>query len=1337
MAIERRDIDFALRAKDMSTATFRDVRKAVADLGRALEAQAAGIRSGDTALSELTNTYKQLELAAKAFSSQQGLIDRFRAQTESLSRYEARAAEARKKADEFAAALANKEKVSLRAQARLDALNRIAERAAKAFADQSEKVSRSREALQRAEIDVRDLDGASKSLLTSSQQLGAAINTAKTLISGYSQEVRRGREEEKQAAAEQRRRAEVLDRFNAAVKERSRVIAAVRAAETAAAREEAEAAKKTEQQTRAYQEQVAAVDRLLASYGRLSAANVQLARTRAREGGGAEAAVLGARGQPQARTLTDITQAVRLQAVAVQETLGKPVQNYLGLLEDLERSLRRVQAIAKQVDGYQAQRAAVQASLTTYQQARANLKALNDEQRRNPSAENAAAVRAALPAYERARAAFIEQLQALRVLREELRQSGIGTRDFGETQRRLVEITAQASRSIRDLTANYDKFGGSARSGPVGFLGLRPYELQNLSFQINDIFTQLASGASLMQTLAQQAGQIAQIQPIWQRIVAFAPAFVTLGAAIGVTVAALSRLNQAAASTRNFAAQAQIRGLTDLSVTPAQLTAIVREIEKIGPSFNEARTAVQAFFNSGVSTSLLRDATEIAVRFARVTGRDIPDATQLLIRGLTEGREGFKALLDANIGFSESTRRTITSLLDQGQVLSAQNVIIAALRDTVRDADERGLSPFRAAAIAVRNAWREVLDELGKTGIVAALSGALTTLAERGRQLASVMRTLRGEVAAIEGGAPPDPRQVIAAQLQRAQERLQTLERRVEEGSSIFRFGSAAEVEEARRNIPLVRAEIERLRVAQENANRAALNGQRIAAERGAEAADQRRLQALQGQLDTLQRVVRERELEGRIADKNLTQAQREAAVRERERLRLLERAPGALETNEGQELLRRQTDVALRELRERIRSETESASQGAAAAIRRDFQAIAQDIQNTLRIRDETVRAIQEDVAAGALSPAEAIARIGQAAEQTRPALQRLRDEAQRFLDQGRGRDVVRDAAIQRVIAQADRGLAGTAGARSGTNAILQQSRQEIQQQFQERQNFIQTQAALEQQGLITRAESERQIVALYGETREALQANIDAYAEANRVAAENGTITQAAARGNAAQIELWRAQLERINPEWARLKQGIENTFTQAGVSFFDSVAKALGELAAGVITLEEAWEAAGRAALQFFADVLKGIAQVILQEQVLQAVRLITKSISAGVAHTGGTVGAPGGARRSVNPGIFAAAPRMHSGGIVGGLRRDERAAILQTGEEVLARDDPRNILNRNKTDGPATPGGDGMPIRNILAIGDEEIANALNSSAGERVMFNLLRRNAPTVRAIVRG
>ncbi len=1289
MAIERRDIELAIRGKDQSSATFQQVRKSINDLTKAIEEQAAGIRSGETALDDLRNTYKQLEDAAKALGRQQGLVDSLRRQTEGLAKFEERAQAARLKADEFAKSLEGKTQISARAEARQARLNATAERSAATLEKQRASIERTKQALEQAGIETGDFDAASKRLLGSAQQIGSAFTALNTVMSGYSREVRAGKEAERQAAAETnaalQRRQEALKAFNEATKERVRLRQAVLAAETAAAREDQNAAQATQKQTAALLDQAKAVDTLLSSYGRLSRANVDVARIQGR--GGAERAVRDVVSPASGLTnLPQIASAANAQAQAVQDSLGKPVLNYLALLQDLERSLKNIQGVARQVDGYQAQRAAVTATLASYQQARTNLKALNDELKRNPTPENAAAVRAALPAYERAKAAFQEQLQTLRAMREELKQAGVSTRDFAATQRALVELTQRTNQSIKDLNRNFDEFGGTRREGAAGLLGLRPFEIQNLAFQINDFFTQLASGASATQAFAQQVGQVAQIQPIWTRIVGFAPLFASLAVSIGLTTAALARLYQTASSDRGFAANLQLlagdetsAGLTRLA---ERMTRIARRAEELGFAFEDARKAALALTRDGIAPDALEQATLAAARLSRVLGIDFAEATRLVSRLLREGRDGLRAFEEAGVGFTESQRRTILEAQGLSNAFERQQQVLSVITERLREADRTALSPFTQVAIAAGNAWRGFLDELGRTTVFQVLKAAIDGVASGLLN----MRTV-GTIVARALTAAFSPVSNLFDGIRRI---LNSLGVAVDQGPPIGPTSTGTG---------------------------APADGQ--APVRPGQTPGQRRARE----------AVLQQELEFDRDNRNLSIAQRVAAARQAAITRFQEQFPEAVEDD-----FRRIGDIAEVEIRKRIQEELERGSREGAAAARRDFQAISQDLQNTIRIRDESIRAIQEEVASGALTPAQAIERVRAAADQARPAIQRLREEAQRFLDQGRGRDAVRDAAIQQVISSADRQLAGT-GARAGTNAILQGAQQDIQRQFQERANFIQTQNALEQQGVQTRFESEQRILALYGQTREALQANINAYEEASRAARQNGDITEAAAAANAAQIELWRVQLERINPEWARIKQGIENTIGTAGVNFFDSVAQALGDVIAGVTTLADAWEKAGEAALKFFADVLKGIAQVILQEQVLQAVRFATKAISASLVHSGGVVGSLGGQTRKVNPAVFAGAPRMHSGGIVGGLKSDERARILQTGEEVLSRDDPRNLLNRNK--GASGPADSGAMIRNVLAVGDDEIANAMNGSAGERVVLNILQRNAPSVRSMVRG
>ena len=78
----------------------------------------------------------------------------------------------------------------------------------------------------------------------------------------------------------------------------------------------------------------------------------------------------------------------------------------------------------------------------------------------------------------------------------------------------------------------------------------------------------------------------------------------------------------------------------------------------------------------------------------------------------------------------------------------------------------------------------------------------------------------------------------------------------------------------------------------------------------------------------------------------------------------------------------------------------------------------------------------------------------------------------------------------------------------------------------------------------------------------------------------------------------------------------------------------------------------------------------------------------NILAGIFHEGGTVGGAS-AMRSVPALVFAGAPRLHGGGMIG-LGPDEVPAILQRGERVLNRRETRDYgSGRSVTINIATP------------------------------------------------
>ncbi|MDF4819799.1 hypothetical protein P3547_19930 [Vibrio parahaemolyticus] len=106
------------------------------------------------------------------------------------------------------------------------------------------------------------------------------------------------------------------------------------------------------------------------------------------------------------------------------------------------------------------------------------------------------------------------------------------------------------------------------------------------------------------------------------------------------------------------------------------------------------------------------------------------------------------------------------------------------------------------------------------------------------------------------------------------------------------------------------------------------------------------------------------------------------------------------------------------------------------------------------------------------------------------------------------------------------------------------------------------------------------------------------------------------------------------------------------------------------------------------------------------------------SAGQFHEGGAVSGHGGVSRAWNPAWNSIAPRFHTGGAV--LKPDEVPAVLQKGEYVMSKNDPRNPLN-----GSAQQGSQGAQVTVVNTIDDGSIANAMDGPAGHQTIKNVVR------------
>lgn len=309
---------------------------------------------------------------------------------------------------------------------------------------------------------------------------------------------------------------------------------------------------------------------------------------------------------------------------------------------------------------------------------------------------------------------------------------------------------------------------------------------------------------------------------------------------------------------------------------------------------------------------------------------------------------------------------------------------------------------------------------------------------------------------------------------------------------------------------------------------------------------------------------------------------------------------------------------------------------------------------------------------------------------------------------------------------------------------AEIKRLEDDISQQVSIKSNLEKEIQARRQQGMITEKQALEELTRLDEERNIQLMASITALEQFVQ------------SMGTALSPE----QIALINAEIANLKLGLDNARASTedfiiaqGIldgmqTSLNSVVTELTRAAIGVQSIGDAFKNIGATVAKFFADFLMKIAQAIMQQMILNAlagagwggVSTAAKSMipaaGGGAMHNGGIVGdkssGSGFQSRSVSPSWFAGARRYHTGGFPG-LRPDEVPTILQKGEQVLSKDDPDNALNggRGMTGGGSAPDA----YRFVLVDDRASVPEAMNSSEGEKVIMQFLRRNRASVKSIL--
>lgn len=295
----------------------------------------------------------------------------------------------------------------------------------------------------------------------------------------------------------------------------------------------------------------------------------------------------------------------------------------------------------------------------------------------------------------------------------------------------LAAAEAHLKREMDDATAAAKRAGNNSGAFRSALFGLEPYQLQNLSYQVNDVFTQLASGTSLTRTLGQQGGQILQIFPRISSAIFSAftnPAFLGAAAVAGTIAIALNRAADQAERLRNATADLG-RRTNGADYKARDVAEQQRQLQRLGASAGDARSALGTFIDAGVPAQSLAQFGRVAKELAGVLGTELPDAAKQVATAFTGSYQAI-AELDNRLNFLTGTQRDhIRQLFEEGHAREAQTAALTIFTGKMDSAATQARGPWASANRELKKSWDDLLESFANSKPIQETSGLINVLA--------------------------------------------------------------------------------------------------------------------------------------------------------------------------------------------------------------------------------------------------------------------------------------------------------------------------------------------------------------------------------------------------------------------------------------------------------------------------------------------------------------------------------------------------------------------------------------------------------------------------------
>lgn len=1291
-ALSKRDIEMIFRAEtDAAQRPVKELSSDVTKLRQTLEDLAKSTGKTDKSLDTLAATTRELSKAQDELANARTLLTQLNAQATALERAENAAAAAGKKFEGLKAQVDGAEKPTKRLTTSLAAAERGMQATNARLDEQRKNYAETKTSIESIIGPVDNLDAAFRTVAVAQREITQGMAAAKGSVASFKAEIT-----DTKVEAERLAQVDAFRKF---------------AADSIAADSAAERIKGT-------------LDGTSTSAMRLADAIQNIVN-------------------PAARAATTIDgMDARLDAVIAKMAGGKiSVNEWNNLNNELVSIQANLVRVSAEVDRFTAQQAQVNSASQAYDAQRAKVAALAAAhvQADTNVEELTADLKREEGALTQLGTALDRETAKLKEMGTTLQRVGVNTNDLPNAIQRIESTATRAAPAIQKVS------NAISPNGKKGFLGLDQFALQNLSYQVNDVFTSLASGAPPMQVFAQQSGQIAQIFPgIISGFVSWLPLILPVAAAVAVLAGAIGEANTQLDTLR--AANVTLASLGDTNGYDAKkFQEIAKSFRDMGVSAEEATKSAKVFVTEGLNPAAVDDYVIAAKNLADVQGIDVLDATTELTKAFTAGATEVLALDDKYHFLTETQRTNLAASKDTKDEYNQVNKAFTQLYSKMQDGANAARGPMTDATNTLRAAWRGLLSTFADTGIITAVTNYL---ADAVLGFAFLINVAKRAVASFKGAGDAFAQGTkLGGPLIGAVFASAKIGQNIGEGSANNILSGALADTQAGYN------------QGRSAATRAQGNP---GADAGSGSAGRQR--------DREGQAAKDRKQAARDAKKAAADAAAEAKRRQREAEQLAKQYENeqdqltsalsrfTMEALKGQQapleqqlqFAKEAVDEQFKALEDRLQefgtkfganAKINGMSQSDYAAnlnrqkqqivLARQLGVYEDNVNDLMKSRSERLKQISEDQKAGLLSAQEAMDKTLAVTVEMGPQIDAAIIAAKNFIAALTPSNETQ-ALLDKFARIQNQGGGGGNNTTRRTQAIagVDQGEDEINKVFERRARLIAAANNLYEVGATNYSVREASIKAAYEATNQEITDGIAAaraYLEANKTMIPPEVFANATAA-----LDVYNTKLKYTSDIQKTIHDTAEQAFAQGFTDMFNTLASGIAGLIDGTKSFGDVLSDLGRATLSFVANFAKAIADAIIQ---LYALRIAKSLVSAAGFHGGGKVGDYGGGQQVLqrNVGVGAlnlsSVPRYHEGTAGAGLKSNEVMAILEKGEVVQTEEQQK--AEKKRLDA-ARSGGGGGRLRQVLAFGDDEIAGAMAGPAGERVTVTHISRNKGQIR-----